>query len=301
MEIIGRVRSIKRKKNHIFLILYNTASVQIVVKKDLFSEYNKLNIGKGDIVSVKVEKEGEKKNTRYKVLLPSYLAKNILIISKRVQNREIVQCEQENLKKYSEILLRIRNYLRDLEYIEVTLPILTDGETSSKAHSYKTNPYRYKGELFLRKTMDPFLRILSCYDYNKIFSFGKCFRNEYITSLKQSEFEMLSIFTNYQSEEEAINLSLEIIKLVLQGNDVKVKYYQSEKYKSNKKSQDIDIIRNFHDKTNSYATLNNDNTTKEFKIKIKGLTVVHGVMEIKNYGEYISKIKQQGKRRIMVS
>jgi lysyl-tRNA synthetase class II len=192
-------------------------------------------------------------------------------------------------------LLRIRNYLSKEGYFEVTLPVLTDGEISSKAHSYVTYPYRYKGKLFLRKTMDPFLRMLSCYDFEKVFSFGKCFRNEYITSTKQSEFEMLSIFSNYQKEEEAIKLALGIIEQIIPKSEVKVKYYDHSEYKRSREKLLIEVIKNFPNKKNSYASLKEDGTTREFKIKIKGITVVHGLMEIKNYEEYISKVKDQGK------
>ncbi|MBE6827112.1 MAG: hypothetical protein E7514_00685 [Ruminococcaceae bacterium] len=69
--------------------------------------------------------------------------------------------------------------------------------------------------LFLRKTMDSFLRIYSCNDYHRIYEIGPCFRNEFITSMCASEFEMLSVFSNYISIAESVTIAFELIECIL--------------------------------------------------------------------------------------
>lgn len=291
--ITGRVEDIKKKKHNIFFKIMN---VQIVVKKDFYPNYKSLEISKGDIITVKCSKDLNN-NSKYRTASPSFIARNIVILSKRLLSEKYVYCNKEHLKRFSDVLLQVRTYLHTKGYIELTLPILTNGETSSKSHSYVTYPYRYKGKLFLRKTMDPFLRILSCYDYEKIFAFGKCFRNEYLTSVRQSEFEMLSVFSNYQTEKEAIALSIAIIGKIIPIKKLDIRYYNYGDEIKTSSNISIDIIKNYPNERNSYASLAGNNITKEFRIKLKGITVVHGLMEIKNFEEYINKINKQGKTK----
>lgn len=288
-EIIGRVVKIKKTKKNIFYIVKKEQEVQIVVKPENYTKVKDIKIG--DIILCDVVNDNNN-NGKYRVKIKTYLLVNVKIVSARLKDY-MQNYSKENIKMYSDAKNRVRDYLLDNNYIEVHIPVLTDGETSSKATSFVTEYSKTGKKLFLRKTMDSFLRILSCNDINKIFSFGPCFRNEYVTSKNMPEFEMLSIFTNYMTLEEGIKLSIKILNLVL-GKNIEVDIVDNinRKYKKG-----FLLIKNFENEVDSYASVCEDGTTNEFKIKYNDKTLIHGVMEIENIDEYKKKIKEQGKKK----
>lgn len=290
-SITGRIKKIKKTKNNIFIIIENDKQMQIVVKPNNYSKVE--NIKLGDIIECQVTEDSNNCG-KYKSLIPTYLLIDIRVISARIKEF----CKNysfERLKEYSDAKNRVRNFLSDKDYIEVHIPVLTNGETSSKATSFETIHSKSGEKLFLRKTMDSFLRILSCGDVNKIFSFGPCFRNEHVTSLHMPEFEMLSIFTNYMSIDEGMLFSIQVLKTIL-GKDVEVKIIDSKDYRKNIIDNNFYLITNLKNELDSYANINENGITNEFKIKYNGTTLIHGVMEIQNIEEYKSKLQEQGKK-----
>ncbi len=294
MDISGRISKIKHTKNNIFITLCNQETVQLVVKPALFSLVAELGIGEGDIITA--EAEEDKGNVgRFRCEAPSYLARTLSVVSKRVCPPPM-KISVSRLRDYAQSKSRVRQFLNEHGYIEVNIPVLTDGETSSKAHSYETQHSRTGKKLFLRKTMDSFLRMYSCCDVSKIYSIGPCFRNEYVTAMNLSEFEMLSVFTNYMSQQQAVQLATTLVQLIL-NQSVTFTCCSAADYPSLPERDSFCILSDFHDSQNSYACVEADGSTNEFKIKLKGVTVVHGVMEIRNYQQYKQKIAVQGKKK----
>lgn len=291
-KLVGRVTKIKKTKNNIFVIIKNNHEVQLVVKQDKYDKISKVQCG--DIISCIAEMDYNN-NGKFKSLIPTYILKNVDILSKKTNN-SIKKYSIERLKEYSDAKNRLRNYLHDNDYIEVYVPILTDGETSSKAESFKTQHSKTGTKLFLRKTMDTFLRRLSCNDINKIYSFGSCFRNEHVTSKNMPEFEMLSIFTNYMNLNEGIILAINILNLIL-GKNVEIEKIEAETYSNCViKQNKFYLITNLKNEVDSYANISKNGMTNEFKIKYNDKTIIHGVMEIEDIEEYLRKIKSQGKK-----
>ncbi len=294
MILKGRIIKIKKTKNNIFITIHSNNLYQLVVKPHL---YKKINIGSlniGDIISSIVKLDLYNKS-KYSSPLESFVVDDLQVTSKKEINYTY-KYNVINMKEYADAKYRIRKFLYESNYLEVNIPILTDGETSSKAQSFETIHLKTQKKLFLRKSMDPFLRILSCNDINKIYSIGPCFRNEYVTSKNQSEFEMVSIFTNYMTIEEAIKLSKEIIEKILNINNIKIEEITLENYEKLSNKKGIYIITEFYNNTNSYAKINSKGKTGEFKVRINDITVIHGVEEIDNYYDYQNKINDQGRK-----
>lgn len=290
IHIVGRIKKIKKTKKNIFLLIENYKIYQIVVKPNFYNIIE--NIRVGDIVAFDVTID-ENNTSKYCCKYDSYILLSAKIISCcNYNNKNIIK--EENLKKYNDAKHNLRNYLYDKGYLEVNVPILTDGETSSKADSFVTHYSKTNKKLFLRKTMDTFLRILSCNNINKIYSIGHCFRNGYVTSKNQPEFEMLSIFTNYITFDEAIQLSIDILKIIL-NNEINISIIDDIEYAKLDNKKGTYIIKNFTNQVNSYAQEKNGVTT-EFKIKMDGITIVHGVQELESFDEYTKKINEQGKK-----
>lgn len=292
MILYGRVVKIIKKKNIAFVTVYNYKYQQIVIKGELLTSNILNNLNHGDIISCAVDNDLDN-NGKYKCNYESYILNEVRILSKNQCNYKL-PIDFDNIKQYSDIKYNIRKYLHRLGYMEVDLPILTNGEISSRAASFQTTYSKNGEKLFLRKTMDTFLRMYSCSDINKIFSIGKCFRNEYLTSKNKPEFEMLSIFTNYSKKTDAINLAIKILQIITSKNII-IKYIDDIKYKTIDPLDNIFyIILNYKNLNNSYCSINDKNETDEFKIKYKKVTIIHGVSEISNYDEYIKKIHEQG-------
>lgn len=293
MIVYGKIINIKSKKSILFLTLQNNDICQVVIKKENLDYYLSF-LDVGDVVSCEVVRDMNN-NGKYKTNHKSYLLKRLNILSKNVKNFAI-PVNVENVIAYSNIRYEIRKYLHRIGYIEVSLPVLTDGEISSKAESFVTEYSKLKKRLYLRKTMDSFLRMYSCSGFNKIYSIGNCFRNEFLTSKYKPEFEMLSIFSNYISKNTAIKLSVKILKIITSRN-IKIKSVTESEYKQENLEDDVFyVVSSYYDTNDSYCEQLYNKETNEFKIKFKNVTIVHGVSEIYNYEEYLKKINEQDRK-----
>lgn len=292
VKICGRIINVKLKTNILFLLIENNKIMQIVIKNNLEYFLNNLNVG--DIVECVVTRD-KNNNGKYKPKYDSFLLRSLKIISKNKKNYKLTT-DKTNIIKYSDVKYEIRKYLHKLKYLEVALPILTDGEVSSKSESFSTLYSKKNIKLYLRKTMDIFLRMYSCCNFNKIYCIGNCYRNEYITSKCKPEFEMLSIFSNYLSKNDAIKLAIKITKIIT-SQDIEFHFMDEKLYNEITPNNNIFyVINNYTNSTNSYCGVLENDKTDEFKVKYKGVTVIHGVSEICNYDEYTKKIELQGKK-----
>lgn len=290
MKICGKVIKIKVKPNVSFILIENNGVKQIVVKN---IKIDKINIG--DVITCIVTRDNNN-NGKFKTSYESFLLDSYKIESRNIRNYQL-DVNKKNVEEYCKKKYEIRKYLNKLGYLEVAIPTLTNGETSSKAESFSTDYSRNDTKLFLRKTMDSFLRMYSCSGFDKIYSIGNCFRNGYLTSKNKPEFEMLSIFSNYLSQKKAMNIAVNIIKIITSKNN-KIVYIDDADYKKTNTLEDtFYVISNYDNLTNSYSSVNDFNKTDEFKIKYKDITIVHGVSEISDYEEYNKKINEQGKKR----
>lgn len=290
MKKQGRICKKKKTKNHIFLEVDGNAIFQLTIQID---NQSFPLLGIGDIIEAQVVCDD--KSTPYKPKYESYLVQEIKVLSKRTETKMPIKLTRDDVKTYSLAKNRVRDYLAQKQYIEVSIPVLTTGETSSKAHSFITKHRKLDKKLYLRKTMDSFLRIYSCNDFNKIYAIGPCFRNEFITSMCSSEFEMLSVFSNYISMDEAVKLSFEIIGCIL-GEQIQYIKMTEKEYAELKKREQFILIDQIRSTVNSFAEIREDGFSNEYKIKYKGITIAHVIKEISSISSYKERIIIQGKK-----
>ena len=293
VSIIGRIEGKKKRKNTFFIYLdCPEGRYQFVIKDDeeLIHQFNSVN--GGDIVRCQGVHDSFK-NARFKINCPSFLLMRIEIVNKRIVSSTRV-IDKSKIEEYSQAKNRVRSFLSQSGYIEVPIPVLTDGEISSAARSFVTESVSGK-KLFLRKTMDVFLRMYSGMDFHKVYSIGPCFRNCFPTQTHVPEFEMLSIFTNYQSMDDAIIMVGQLVRIVL-NNSPTIHKIGSQEYENLDIKDGIWLITGYNDSRNSYAEVNSNGTTQEFKLKINGVTVSHGVMELQDIKSYRNKLEAQGRK-----
>lgn len=276
--IQGKIINKKKHKNYIFLIINNNfGNSRLIIELNQVGEENVNNLCIGDVIECDVF-SNNKISEHYNFEGSSYNVKTINIISKHLEEAKF-SANITAISDYSKIKLKARKFLDKNDYIEIPIPTLTNDDVSSSSDSFKTYHDKTKRELYLIKSMDPFLRILSCSGLDKIYGLTNIYRNEHISSWRQPVFEMLSIYSNYFSQEDTINLCLSL--------------FENIGFEDNNKLQ---IISNYTNDSNSNSKkVINDDCNDEFKIKYKDKTIAHGVNEICNIEEYIEMLERQGK------
>lgn len=280
MKIYGRVISIRKTKNYVFLIINSKdkKQIQIVVEKENF-----VGIEKDDIISVIVEKDTNNNNGE------SYIAKKTNIVALR-RKEDGLEFNEIALTIKSRITHNVRNFLSDEEFIEIDLPILSFSESSSSSRSFSAKHDVSDDTVYLRKNLDTMLRIITASNIDKIYSLGHCFRNEHITNKREPEFEMLSIYANYYSQSDMI----EFTKKIICGTFNREIQFQQIKYEDYIKLKDtklkdgfMHIVTHYPVNKGSNAKINrNENCMEEFRFISKSGTVVHGITEINTQTEY---------------
>lgn len=276
--IQGKIINKKKHKNYIFLIINNNfGNSRLVIDLNQVDEKNVKDLCVGDVIECNAFSNDEVPE-HFDFEGSSYNVKTISIISKHIEEAKFSP-NVNAISDYSKIKIKARNFLDEKNYIEIPIPTLTNDEVSSSSDSFKTYHDKTKRELYLIKSMDPFLRILSCSGMDKIYGLTNIYRNEHISSWRQPIFEMLSVYSNYFSQEDTISLCL--------------KLFENIGFEDNDKLQ---IISNFTNDSNSNSKkIIDDNCNDEFKIKYKDKTIAHGVNEICNIEEYIEMLERQGK------
>ena len=275
MKLIGRVNNVRATKFAYFLDVYCGENVQVVLERERFDKPSINSIIKVDGVEEFSNKYGK-----------SIIAKEMTVLTKEAINNLLLQ---DVLKQKSAMYNLVRTCLIENGYMEVDLPILMTQNSSSPANEFSTT-YDVNGQtLYLRKNLDVFMRLLSLDGCDKIFHIGHCFRNEHITSKNLPEFEMLSIYSNFSTVDEMIELFVKIIKKLNISKSFKEVSYAD--YVLNKKEYaKTDIIYiitecPINDGTNAKIDLDKGYALEK-KIAYKGATLCHSLTEIDNVNEY---------------
>lgn len=308
----GRVKNIRDLGNIIFVDIYRDNNlIQGVFKRELLENQfeNSREISAGDILKIEGQKtSSQKRQNSVDVNKYQILSKNVSSSNKKLD------LNPPSIKNRSEMLYWIRDFLRNQNFLEVDIPILHLGKIPSSSREFITSHVTLDHELYLRKSMDLFLRRLSVKDLDRVYSIGSNFRNEYITKDKLPEFTMLTLIQNYSSLEEIMLLSENLLRSisekvnpesVLNPKDrYSLKEYakfiegfhkEENPYNSAKRLQIEPIfICNLPFNKNSLAKRNKKGYMEEFKLIANGTTIIHGYNEIFDYNELEKRLFDQG-------
>lgn len=189
--------------------------IQIYVRRDEigeeeYTEFKKYDIG--DIIGV----EGEVFKTHSGEI--SIKAKSIVLLSKSLQvlpekyhglrdtdtryrqryvdlivNPEV----RDTFIKRSLIIREIRNYLDNKGFIEVETPVLVPNAGGAAARPFTTHHNALDQDLYLRISLELYLKRLIVGGLERVYEIGRVFRNEGLSVKHNPEFTLLELYQAY--------------------------------------------------------------------------------------------------------
>jgi len=262
-KIFGRINLKRAASNKLFFFTVNIlgenlveSEFQIVVAKHLLLDEDDLEIAKkltlGDIIGI-VGYIG-----KTKVGEPSIFANHIELLApclhdipkeqyqvtdldvkyrQRYLDMFTNKTTRYNLITRSKIIKYIRNYLDNLNYLEVETPILNTNYGGANAKPFITKHNDYKIDMFMRIAPELFLKQLVIGGLHKIYELGKQFRNESVDQTHNPEFTSIEIYTSPADYNNMFDLCETIIRNLV--------YYIHGTYKITYKNVELDFEKPF--------------------------------------------------------
>ncbi len=188
---------------------------------------------------------------------------------------------RENFKKRSMIISTIRKFLDEKGFLEVETPILQPIYGGASAEPFTTHHNALDMTLYLRISVETYLKRLIVGGYEKVYEIGRNFRNEGTDTTHNPEFTMIEwyeAYTDYTDQMKNVEELLEsIVKKVNNGSTI-IKY----------KDMEIDFKAPFkrlsiYDGLKEYAKIDPETITKNDLIK-----------EIRKYTDDVEDKKSKG-------
>ncbi|MCL1925359.1 MAG: lysine--tRNA ligase [Defluviitaleaceae bacterium] len=173
---------------------------------------------------------------------------------------------KETFKKRSELIASMREYLNELEYIEVETPVLQTTYGGAAAKPFTTHHNALNMNLFMRISLEPYLKRLIVGGIDKVYEIGRIFRNEGISTRHNPEFTMLELYCAYTDYRGIMALTEDMIKtLCYKINGTYKVNYDGEELDFSKKFRVASMIELVKEKTNiDFETFTDTETAKKY-------------------------------------
>ena len=234
-SIAGRIMAMRKFGKAAFCsVADKSGQIQIYLKKDIlgdeiFETFKKWDIG--DIVGV----EGSLFKTKVGEL--SIQARKITMISKslrplpdkwhglsdvetryrqRYVDLIVTPESRETFKKRVEIIRLVREYLNNLDFMEVETPMMHPIPGGATAKPFTTYHNALNMDLYLRVAPELYLKRLLVGGFERVFEINRNFRNEGLSTRHNPEFTMLEFYQAYATFEDLITLTEDMISSICQ-------------------------------------------------------------------------------------
>ncbi len=108
------------------------------------------------------------------------------------------------------IIRKIKQILDSKGFYEVETPILQPVYGGAAAAPFTTHHNALDMKLFLRISLEPYLKRLIVGGMDRVYEIGKCFRNEGIDRTHNPEFTLLELYQSYADYEDMMRITEEI-------------------------------------------------------------------------------------------
>lgn len=237
VSIAGRIMAIRiMGKASFFTIQDKDGRIQVYlaensIGEDHYNLFKKLDLG--DIVGVRgVVKKSKTGEITVFADQFTLLAKNIrplpvvkekdgetfdLFADKelRYRNRQVDLIVTPGIKeifvKRIQIIRNIKRILDSKGFLEVETPVLQPVYGGAAASPFISHHKALNINLYLRISLEPYLKRLIVGGFDRVYEIGKCFRNEGIDRTHNPEFTMLELYQAYADYNDMMNLAEELI------------------------------------------------------------------------------------------
>lgn len=118
---------------------------------------------------------------------------------------------KETFEKRIKIIKTIKNTLDDKGFLEVETPVLLPIYGGANASPFTTHHNSLDMMLYLRISIEPYLKRLIVGGMERVYEIGKCFRNEGMDRTHNPEFTMLELYQSYADYQDMMDLTEELI------------------------------------------------------------------------------------------
>ena len=180
---------------------------------------------------------------------------------------------KDNLILRHKVMLAVRNYLSNLDFIEVETPILGKS-TPEGARDYlvpsRVNPHKYYA---LPQSPQLFKQLLMVGGMERYFQIAKCFRDEDLRADRQPEFTQVDIEMSFVNEDDVMNLAEGLVKEIFK----KIKNIDIEL--PLRRMKYVDAIRDY----------GSDKPDLRYDMKIRDITDIFGNTDFSVFKNIISE------------
>ncbi|MBN2159028.1 MAG: lysine--tRNA ligase [Spirochaetes bacterium] len=119
---------------------------------------------------------------------------------------------KETFIKRIAIIKQVKQILDDKNFYEVETPVLQPVYGGASASPFTSRHRALDITLYLRISLEPYLKRLIVGGFDRVYEIGKCFRNEGIDRTHNPEFTMLELYQAYADFTDMMALTEEIIE-----------------------------------------------------------------------------------------
>jgi len=114
---------------------------------------------------------------------------------------------KETFTKRVKIIRKVKQILDQREFFEVETPILQPIYGGAAAAPFTTHHNALDVKLYMRISLEPYLKRLLVGGFDRVYEMGKCFRNEGIDRTHNPEFTMLELYQAYGDYEDMMKIT----------------------------------------------------------------------------------------------
>ncbi|MCL2026005.1 MAG: lysine--tRNA ligase [Leptospirales bacterium] len=119
---------------------------------------------------------------------------------------------KETFVKRIKIIRQIKQILDAKDFYEVETPILQPIYGGAAASPFTTHHNALDMKLYMRISLEPYLKRLIVGGFDRVYEIGKCFRNEGIDRMHNPEFTLLELYQSYADYEDMMRITEEIFE-----------------------------------------------------------------------------------------
>jgi len=119
---------------------------------------------------------------------------------------------KETFEKRIRIIKTVKRILDGKDFLEVETPVLLPIYGGANAAPFTTHHNSLDMMLYLRISLEPYLKRLIVGGIDRVYEVGKCFRNEGMDRTHNPEFTMLELYQAYADYNDMMNLTEELFE-----------------------------------------------------------------------------------------